>query len=75
MRWLILEDEADGEVLDPAQHLAIVRTGLKRLCYSVKGLPIQGLTGEDRRPVFDLPVDFTTGLSFAEFPVLEQLEV
>lgn len=74
------------EVLDPGRHLHRIRSTLRRLCYSVIQTrpehPDRGEVDEEDeeddegQPRLNLYFSsFTTGLSFAKFPVLEQLEL
>lgn len=75
--------QVKGVVLEPAKHLGSARTTLKSLCYSVIYSPRRGfktMSAYSRvvtTPGWDayLPTGFSTGLSFAEFPALERLEV
>lgn len=74
-------------VLEPAKHLGSTRTTLKRLCYTVMYSPgwryeskrrkmiVWSWRGTSPQWVPYLPTGFSTGLSFAEFPALERLEV
>ncbi|KAK1833557.1 hypothetical protein QBC39DRAFT_302331 [Podospora conica] len=76
--------EMNSGVLEPAKHLGGVRTTLKRLCYSVlDGRLCIGTTsstfhlyqGKNYFTRTACPRGLAEGLSFAEFPALERLEV
>ena len=66
------------QVLQPSRHLASVKAGLQRLCYSVVhttySLADAGALSEV--PWVDVWLEgLTAGLSFADFSVMEELEV
>lgn len=75
--------QVKGVVLEPAKHLGSTRTTLKSPCSSVIYSPRRGFKTMSAyswvvtTPGWDayLPTGFSTGLSFAEFPALERLEV